>query len=847
MLSYDAGFMRALFVLLAGIILAFCEIRPGIGQRLMSVRPDEPVICYQSFENRPDHVGVPDKFRLMREGLSARKKSSTIEVEYVNFPADGLARVAFEYAVGIWESELISTVPIRIQADWRPLGSGVLGQAVWGTAHANFGGEQHSNVFYPVALAEKISGQELNGPAEPDIVASFNSTASWYFATDGKTPAGKMDMVTIVLHEIAHGLGFTDSYHVEGGQGSVGLLTNGEPVPFVFDVFVENGSKKNLLHGFESPSQALADQLQGQNLYHNSPLAAKALGGKLPELYAPASFDDGSSISHLDETTFSAQQDANRLMTPQIAFAESIHNPGSVLLSMLADMGWVYTKIEHVALKDTERRDGQPYTVSVNIRSDNGYDGASLKLHYSNDGVNFTIVNMTPTGLTDEFHAQLPGRTTSSAYAYYISILDVDGRTFTSPGKLQTPGETPEQGTHFFQIGPDLTDPEISHEPVAFVTESTARVNLTAEVTDNLGLKEVLVEYFVNSGAIQTMPMERSGETDTYTVAIDVSSLSMNDELQYRIIARDLASQENVTLAPADDYYIVDVTGIMAVQESYSNDFNDPSSDFFGANFRIATPSGFQDGAIHSDHPYNNGSGPDNESNYTYQLQIPIRISEINPVMRFDEIVLVEPGENGSVFGSDNFFDYVIVEGSVDGGITWEAFGPGYDSRSNEQWLTRYNSKKSGDDSDALGDKALFHQRTVNMVENGNFFEGDEVLIRFRLFADQLANGWGWAIDNLSIQTPITGVEKGPDDMLKVYPIPALTELFVDITDAVKGSLHLQICDAVGRILYDQTIEEQAGPLSKKIDVQMFDDGFYFLKVRIGDTITTRKFLKLAR
>src|SRR5690606_5610204 len=146
------------------------------------------------------------------------------------------------------------------------------GQAIWASAHANFGGAQYMNTFYPVALAEKIAGREINDPSEPDILASFNSDASWYFGTDGNTPAGKMDLVTIVLHEIAHGLGFTDTYDVEGSLGSVGVDNGGAVVPFVFDLFVENKTGKNLCREFQSPSQSLATELQSSDLYFNGPL-----------------------------------------------------------------------------------------------------------------------------------------------------------------------------------------------------------------------------------------------------------------------------------------------------------------------------------------------------------------------------------------------------------------------------------------------------------------------------------------------------------------------------------------------------------------------------------------------
>src|SRR5690606_25544135 len=143
---------------------------------------------------------------------------------------------------------------------------------------------------------------------------------------------------------------------------------------------------------------------------------------------------------------------------------------------------------------------------------------------------------------------------------------------------------------------------------------------------------------------------------------------------------------------------------------------------------------GFQDPAIHSDHPYKNGASPNGTSDYTWQLQVPIRINENNPFIRFDEIVLVEPGATNSKFGDSNFYDYVVVEGSVDGGLTWHAFGPGYDSRDNDAWLSRYNSAVAENNSEAAGDSTLYRARKINMLENKKFKPGDEVLIRFRIF-----------------------------------------------------------------------------------------------------------------
>ena len=136
-------------------------------------------------------------------------------------------------------------------------------------------------------------------------------------------------------------------------------------------------------------------------------------------------------------------------------------------------------------------------------------------------------------------------------------------------------------------------------------------------------------------------------------------------------------------------------------------------------------------------------------------MRYPIIVKE-NGVVSFDEVVLVEPGEPGTSFGDDEFWDYVVVEASKDNGNSWLPLLNGYDSGSNVSWLTVYNSNISGQDSRATGSKDLFINRQFSITGNGNFRDGDTILIRFRLFSDPYAHGWGWVIDNLRVQQPVS-------------------------------------------------------------------------------------------
>jgi len=262
-------------------------------------------------------------------------QNSTINVTYNGFTPE--ARAAFEYAVDIWESLIESPVPIEVVANWTPLGSGILGSAGPNYLTRDFSGAPTANTWYAAALANKLAGTDLY-TSQTDITANFNSNFSnWYLGTDANTPAGQYDFVSVVLHELGHGLGFLGSMWVDGDQGSWGYDT----YPEIYDRFAVNGSDQSLIDTtlFPNPSAALASQLQSDNLFFNGSNAVAGNNGNQPKLYAPETWQPGSSYSHLDEATYTAGN-INSLMTPGINTAEAIHNPGPITLGMFKDTGW---------------------------------------------------------------------------------------------------------------------------------------------------------------------------------------------------------------------------------------------------------------------------------------------------------------------------------------------------------------------------------------------------------------------------------------------------------------------------------------------------------------------------
>ncbi len=274
-------------------------------------------------------VGPPAAF------LAKKTATATFQINYNDFTQE--AQNAFQYAADIWASLLISDVPITIDASWVGLDENVLGAAT-PNKYYQLLNSGVSDTWYPVAIANKLVGFDLDS-LEVDILAQFSSNFdNWYFGTDGNTPQGRIDFVTVVLHEIGHGLGFVGSMGVTDGQGSWGA---GSASPFIFDRFAENGSGQSLinLNLFPSPSTLLANQLTSGNIFWNGVEAQSINGGVKPELYAPSNWSEGSSYAHLDENRYPAGN-INSLMTPSVGNSEAIHTPGPIIFGVFRDIGW---------------------------------------------------------------------------------------------------------------------------------------------------------------------------------------------------------------------------------------------------------------------------------------------------------------------------------------------------------------------------------------------------------------------------------------------------------------------------------------------------------------------------
>ncbi|MGD1842071.1 MAG: choice-of-anchor D domain-containing protein [Thermonemataceae bacterium] len=319
-------------LLLLLIVISSTSLRAQVLEKV----PGKPVICPAKYEDQFTKANVPDEHGLERMRTGGAVQTATFEITFGSgAQANPDAQAAFEFALDIWATQIVSPIPIKVFADFADLGPGVLASAGPAYNVRNFPNAPEPDVFYPAALANALAGEVLFPDEEFDLIVNLGNGVPYYFGLDGNTPAGQFDFVTVALHEAGHGLGFTTIRSFNNGVGS--LRSSGSPS--IFAIFIEDGDGNRLID-FPDPSTELGDAFTGGDIFMAGTFAVAALGGVRPALFAPPTWAGGSSLAHWDEATFPAG-DPNSLMTPQVGTAEANFDIGDITRGLFRDMGWV--------------------------------------------------------------------------------------------------------------------------------------------------------------------------------------------------------------------------------------------------------------------------------------------------------------------------------------------------------------------------------------------------------------------------------------------------------------------------------------------------------------------------
>ena len=150
------------------------------------------------------------------------------------------------------------------------------------------------DVFYSGFAFEHITtGADPSG-GSPDIRATVNFGHNWYAGT-GTVPFTQMDLFSVMLHELTHGLGVL-SISKSDGTSDIG----GKTFSYYDNLlYTGNGSKLwNAGANFNGNSSWLVGGDGGIRFHGTN---ATATFGSYPPIYAPNPWQDGSSIAHWGE------------------------------------------------------------------------------------------------------------------------------------------------------------------------------------------------------------------------------------------------------------------------------------------------------------------------------------------------------------------------------------------------------------------------------------------------------------------------------------------------------------------------------------------------------------------
>jgi Tol biopolymer transport system component len=286
--------------------------------------------------------------------------AAPFRITYIDAPGTGFLeprnnlgnrrRAAFEAAVGYWARRLTGTVSIEVQASFSSaLPDGALAGAGPTQYLINTAGLPVRDSYYPAALGNQYARVDLI--AGPEIDAVFNALVdsntdatgpvNWYYGLDRNppvvgfnsdgTPITDYDFYTVALHELGHGLGFSGLLQ-PGGDFFGGF-------PSVYDRYLTSGLSPSSTRLVSQDPATRSAALISNRLYFSGPSARRAENnGVNTKLYAPPSYEDGSTLSHLDEQVYSG---LNQLMTP--IYTDPAHELGPVGSGVMSDIGWGIT------------------------------------------------------------------------------------------------------------------------------------------------------------------------------------------------------------------------------------------------------------------------------------------------------------------------------------------------------------------------------------------------------------------------------------------------------------------------------------------------------------------------
>ncbi|MEM7473451.1 MAG: PEP-CTERM sorting domain-containing protein [Planctomycetota bacterium] len=237
-------------------------------------------------------------------------------------PLGATRRSTFQAALDYISSVLDTPNDVTLDYEVRASLTGGTGSlASGGTSFFLVNGHTNGILYQHAQTGVDPSGG-FDGFSQYDFGYNYNS--------ENDAPASnEFDLYTIAVHEITHSLGYLTLTSSTGA----GVFAQNPNTYSVSDSFLERGDGTDLFSNGSFVGSA-AD-LVSNDVFFNGANAMAANGGNPVKMYAPTTFASGSSLSHVDTTTFPDAISAHAI-APGVKKTEYI----GVELGILQDLGW---------------------------------------------------------------------------------------------------------------------------------------------------------------------------------------------------------------------------------------------------------------------------------------------------------------------------------------------------------------------------------------------------------------------------------------------------------------------------------------------------------------------------
>ncbi|WP_439185597.1 T9SS type A sorting domain-containing protein [Carboxylicivirga taeanensis] len=349
------------------------------------------------------------------------------------------------------------------------------------------------------------------------------------------------------------------------------------------------------------------------------------------------------------------------------------------------------------------------------------------------------------------------------------------------------------------------------------------------------------VEFYINDELQKTFNDVTVGST-----VFNIEYLSEADELSCYLIAQGTSDDKQYS-----NYMWVANPQYEAPVSKYANRFTTRQDDFFGSGFKVSNEL-FGDWAIHSPHPYSENR----ELTYTLAYPIIVLDDREEALVSYRDLALVEPGNTGARFGDETFWDYVIVEGTLDG-INWlplsdidgDGNSEGYDVNASDKWqaFSDRDKNKTGIDYENISaiptSSELMEEHVFNL--QNTFAAGDTVMLRFRLFSDAMETGYGWVIDDLVIQESGTSAkaDNAVQGNLTIGPNPVTSHATISLVSQERGELTIQVFSIDGKVEMIKSFHKDTDSWSDQLQVAGLRKGIKLVVVDVGNQRYKQKIL----